>query len=76
MNGAESLINALASHGVDACFANAGTSEMQLVAALNKQPLIRALLCLFEGVVTVSAFDEASADAMAQKGPCLIEVML
>ena len=49
---------------------------MQLVAALNKQPLIRALLCLFEGVVTVSAFDEASADAMAQKGPCLIEVML
>ena len=26
--GAESLINALASHGVDACFANPGTSEM------------------------------------------------
>jgi acetolactate synthase-1/2/3 large subunit len=37
---------------VDACFANPGTSEMQLVAALDKQPDIRAVLCLFEGVVT------------------------
>ena len=55
MNGAESLINALAEHGVDACFANPGTSEMQLVAALDKQPSIRAVLCLFEGVVTGAA---------------------
>ena len=55
MNGAESLINALAQHGVDACFANPGTSEMQLVAALDKQPGIRAVLCLFEGVVTGAA---------------------
>jgi acetolactate synthase-1/2/3 large subunit len=55
MNGAESLINALAAHGVDACFANPGTSEMQLVAALDKQPGIRAVLCLFEGVVTGAA---------------------
>jgi acetolactate synthase-1/2/3 large subunit len=55
MNGAESLINALAEHGVDACFANPGTSEMQLVAALDKQPVIRAVLCLFEGVVTGAA---------------------
>ena len=55
MNGAEALINALAEHGVDACFANPGTSEMQLVAALDKQPSIRAVLCLFEGVVTGAA---------------------
>ena len=55
MNGAESLINALAAHGVDACFANPGTSEMQLVAALDKQMGIRAVLCLFEGVVTGAA---------------------
>jgi acetolactate synthase-1/2/3 large subunit len=55
MNGAESLVNALAEHGVDACFANPGTSEMQLVAALDKQPDIRAVLCLFEGVVTGAA---------------------
>ena len=53
--GAESLINALARDGVDACFANPGTSEMQLVAALDKQPRIRAVLCLFEGVVTGAA---------------------
>ena len=53
--GAESLINALARHGVDACFANPGTSEMQLVAALDKQPRIRAVLCLFEGVVSGAA---------------------
>ncbi len=33
--GAESLINALTEHRVDACFANPGTSEMQLVAALD-----------------------------------------
>lgn len=55
MTGAESLINALAEHGVEACFANPGTSEMQLVAALDKQPSIRAVLCLFEGVVTGAA---------------------
>ena len=55
MNGAESLINALAEHGIDTCFANPGTSEMQLVAALDKQPQIRAVLCLFEGVVTGAA---------------------
>ena len=55
MNGAESLINALAEQGIEACFANPGTSEMQLVAALDKQPGIRAVLCLFEGVVTGAA---------------------
>ena len=55
MTGAESLINTLAVNGVEACFANPGTSEMQLVAALDKQPSIRAVLCLFEGVVTGAA---------------------
>ena len=55
MNGAESLINALAEAGVDTCFANPGTSEMQLVAAIDKQPKMHAVLCLFEGVVTGAA---------------------
>lgn len=55
MNGAESLINALAEAGVDTCFANPGTSEMQLVAAIDKQPKMRGILCLFEGVVTGAA---------------------
>jgi len=55
MNGADLLIKKLADAGVTACFANPGTSEMQLVAALDKEPRIRAVLGLFEGVVTGAA---------------------
>ena len=52
MNGAESLVRTLADAGVRACFANPGTSEMHLVAALDRAPEIRAVLGLFEGAVT------------------------
>ncbi|MDH3490711.1 MAG: acetolactate synthase large subunit [Gammaproteobacteria bacterium] len=55
MNGAEALLQTLSDCGVDVCFANPGTSEMQLVAALDKQPNVRAILGLFEGVVTGAA---------------------
>lgn len=55
MNGAEALIGALSRANVDTCFANPGTSEMQLVAAIDKAPDMRAILCLFEGVVTGAA---------------------
>ncbi len=55
MNGADALIQALADAGVDVCFANPGTSEMQLVAAIDKEPRMRAILGLFEGVVTGAA---------------------
>ena len=55
MNGADLLIRKLADAGVSACFANPGTSEMQLVAAIDKEPRIRAVLGLFEGVVTGAA---------------------
>lgn len=55
MNGAEALIKTLKNSGVDVCFANPGTSEMQLVAALDKEPGMRAILGLFEGVVTGAA---------------------
>lgn len=55
MNGAEALIGTLADCGVDVCFANPGTSEMQLVAAIDGQPAMRAILGLFEGVVTGAA---------------------
>jgi acetolactate synthase I/II/III large subunit len=55
MNGAESLIATLAAGGVDTCFANPGTSEMHLVAALDKQRQIRSILCLFEGIATAAA---------------------
>ena len=36
MNGAESLIRTLIAGGVDTCFTNPGTSEMHIVAALDK----------------------------------------
>lgn len=55
MNGAEALVATLMDCGVDVCFANPGTSEMQLVAAIDRQHGMRAILGLFEGVVTGAA---------------------
>jgi acetolactate synthase-1/2/3 large subunit len=55
MNGAEALIQTLSDSGVDVCFANPGTSEMQLVAAIDGHENMRAVLGLFEGVVTGAA---------------------
>lgn len=55
MNGAEALIATLYEAGVEVCFANPGTSEMQLVGAIDKHPDMRAVLGLFEGVVTGAA---------------------
>ena len=55
MNGAEALIRTAAAAGVDVCFANPGTTEMHLVAALDAAPGVRAVLALFEGVVTGAA---------------------
>lgn len=55
MNGAEALIATLYDAGVEVCFANPGTSEMQLVGAIDKHPDMRAVLGLFEGVVTGAA---------------------
>lgn len=53
--GADTLVATLADHGVTACFANPGTSEMHLVQALDREPRIRSVLCLFEGVATGAA---------------------
>ena len=55
MNGAQALIRTLVASGVDTCFANPGTSEMHFVAALDTVPEMRAVLGLFEGVVTGAA---------------------
>ena len=55
MNGAEALLRTFANGGVDTCFANPGTTEMQLVAALDEVPEIRPVLSLFEGVCTGAA---------------------
>jgi acetolactate synthase I/II/III large subunit len=55
LTGAEAIIGTLADCGVTACFANPGTSEMHLVTALDREPRIRSVLCLFEGVATGAA---------------------
>lgn len=55
MNGAEAFIQTIKTCGVEVCFANPGTSEMQLVAAIDQQDGMRAILGLFEGVVTGAA---------------------
>ncbi|HEX7661262.1 MAG TPA: acetolactate synthase large subunit, partial [Pseudonocardiaceae bacterium] len=55
VNGARALLRTLTESGVDTCFANPGTSEMHFVAALDAVPVMRAVLCLFEGVVTGAA---------------------
>jgi acetolactate synthase-1/2/3 large subunit len=55
MNGAESLVRTLADCGVEICFANPGTSELHMVAALDKEPRLRGVLCLFEGVAAGAA---------------------
>lgn len=55
MNGAESLVRTLVASGVELCFANPGTSEMNFVAALDQVAGLRPVLGLFEGVVTGAA---------------------
>ncbi len=55
MNGAESLIRTAVAAGVSVCFANPGTTEMPLVAALDSCEGMRAVLGLFEGVCTGAA---------------------
>src|SRR5271156_3486338 len=69
MNGAESLIRTLIAGGVDTCFANPGTSEIHLVAELDRAPEMRAVLALFEGVVTGAADGYAR---MAEKPACTL----
>lgn len=55
MNGAESLMRTAREAGIEVCFANPGTTEMQLVAALDVVGGVRAVLGLFEGVCTGAA---------------------
>ena len=55
MNGAESVVRSLHAAGVEVCFANPGTSEMQFVDALDRTGLMRCVLALFEGVATGAA---------------------
>jgi acetolactate synthase-1/2/3 large subunit len=53
--GADRMIETAVAAGVDVCFTNPGTTEMPLVAALDRTPAMRSVLGLFEGVVTGAA---------------------
>ena len=55
MNGAESLVSAALFAGVDICFTNFGTSELNLVKALDSMPGIKPVAALYEGVCTGAA---------------------
>ena len=55
MFAAESLVRTLINQGVDTCFTNPGTSEMHMVAALDRVDGMKSVLCLFEGVATGAA---------------------
>ena len=44
VNGAEALLRTSAAAGVDLCLANPGTTEMALVAALDRVPQVRSVL--------------------------------
>src|SRR5438309_5578127 len=69
MNGAESLIRTLVAGGIEACFTNPGTSEINIVAALDRVTDMRCVLGLFEGVVTGAADGYAR---MAEKPSCTL----
>ncbi len=69
MNGAESLVRTLVAAGVDTCFANPGTSEIHIVAALDPISEMRCVLGLFEGVVTGAADGYAR---MSEKPACTL----
>ena len=55
MTGADSAVQTLKDGGVELCLANPGTSEMHLVAALDRAPGLRSVLVLFEGVAAGAA---------------------
>lgn len=76
MNGAESLIRTLLAGEVDVCFTNPGTSEIHIVAALDRIAEMRCVLGLFEGVVTGAAdgyarMAEKPASTLLHLGPGL-----
>jgi acetolactate synthase I/II/III large subunit len=55
MNGAQALLKALVEAELDTCFANPGTSEMQLVYEMGRTTGVRPVLCLQENTVTGAA---------------------
>ena len=62
-------MKALADRGVEACFANPGTTEMWLVGALDAEPRVRPVLGLHETVCAGAADGYAR---MARKPACTV----
>ena len=79
-NGADLLCETLLANQVNVCFANPGTSEMHFVAALDRQPAMRCVLGLFEGVVTGAAdgyarMADKPASTLLHTGPGLANAL-
>lgn len=55
MTGAELLFETLSANGVDVCFANPGTTELDLVRALEANEKMRCVVSLQENVCTGAA---------------------
>ena len=70
MNGAESLLRTLVNNDITTCFTNPGTSEMQFIAAADRVPDMRCVLCLAEGVVS------GAADGYSRMSDCLPSTLL
>ena len=76
MTGADVVVRTLLACGVDTVFANPGTSEMHMLAAIDRSTGMRPVLALFEGVVTGAAdgyarFAGRPAATMLHLGPGL-----
>lgn len=72
MNGAQTLVHTLADAGIEVCFGNPGTSEMHFVAALEREPRMRGVLCLQEGVVAGAA--DGYARMAGKPAACLLHL--
>jgi acetolactate synthase I/II/III large subunit len=55
MSTADEMLRTAVAASIEVCFANPGTTELAWVAALDRSPRMRPVLCLFEGVCTGAA---------------------
>lgn len=81
MNGAQALFKALTDAGLDTCFANPGTSEMQSMLELDRPSIDWVHIATGMGLPAVAvdsaeAFHAEFERAMAQRGPMLIEATI
>jgi len=80
MNGADCLLHSLVANGIDVCFMNPGTSEMQFVSALDRVPAMRGILGLQENICAGAADGYArvtgrTASTLLHLGPGLANAL-